>query len=125
MKADAEEEVWLERDNYVEWVAMNDDVPVSDLSGLTRVAVCIGSTVVDSSQWGSSIIWWTDSVSAKTLPDGTSYSGDVIRAKLGQASGFTSGEYEGCRLVIYDGTYTNGLVVSDDITITVYDACVT
>ena len=124
MKADAEEDVWLERGNVVEWVVMDDDDPVSDLSGLTRAVVCIGTAEVDSAVWGSSVIWWTDSVTAKTMPDGTSYTGDVIRAKLGLASGFTAGEYEECRLVIFDGTYTNGLVVSDDITLTVHDACV-
>lgn len=124
MKADAEEEVWLERGNIVEWVVMNDDTPVSDLSAVTRAVVCIGSTTVDSDVWGSSIIWWTDSVTAKTLPDGTSYTGDVVRAKLGLASGFTAGEYENCRLVLFDGSYTNGFVASDDITLTVYDACI-
>ena len=124
MKADAEEEVWLDRDNYVEWVVFSDDTPVSDLSNVTRAVVCIGSATVDSAQYGSSVIWWTDSVTAKTLPDGTSYTGDVIRAKLGQASGFTAGEYESCRLVVFDSTYTEGVVVSDDITLTVYDSCV-
>ena len=123
MKADAEEEIWLERENVIDWVIKNDDVPVSDLSGLTRAVVCIGSTTIDSAVWGSGVIWWTDSVTAKTLPDGTSYTGDVVRAKLGLASGFTAGEYENCRLVIFDADYPSGLVASDDITFTVYDPC--
>ena len=47
-----------------------------------------------------------------------------VGVKLGQASGFTAGEYESCRLVVFDSTYTEGVVVSDDITLTVYDSCV-
>lgn len=118
---DAEEEVFLERSNTIEWVVTSDDVPVTSLNQLTRAVVVVGTTAVDSSVVGSSVIWWTDSVTGKTLPNGTSYTGDVVRARLGYVD-LTAGEYEDCRLVIYDATHVSGLVVSDNIHITVYDA---
>lgn len=124
MLYDAKEEVWLERDNIIEWVVMNDDTPVSDLSSVTQIVVCIGGIEIDSDQWGSGVLWATDSVTGKELSDGTSYTGNVIRARLGRVSGVSAGEYDACRVVTYDPTYVSGLVVSDNVLITVYDPCV-
>lgn len=123
MSTVTKETVWLERGNIVEWVVTADGVPVTDLSGLTRAIVCINGIEADSDIEGSDVIWWTDSVTDKTLCDGTTYTGDVLRAKLGLVSTFSAGEYSDCRLIIYDSTYTNGLVVSDDLFITVLAAC--
>lgn len=122
MKAEIEEEVWVNRSNVVEWVVKQDDTPVSSLSSLTRVVITVGPDVVDSDVVGSNVVWWTDSVSSKTLSDGTVYSGDVVRARLGYVSALDIGEHEQCRLVIYNASNPSGLVVSDDITITVHEA---
>ena len=133
---DAQEEVWLDRDNVLEWVIAIDGVNQTDLSGTTRAVVCIGTDTVDYDVDGSNVIWWTDSVTAKTLPDGTSYTGDVVRVKPGKATLTTVRaevaasaqefvEYEDCRLVVFDTDNTNGAVASDNILITVYPACVT
>lgn len=118
-KADSVEEVWLGRDNVSEWVVMDDDTPVTDLSGYTQAKVFIGADVIDSAVDGSGVLWWTDSVTAITLPDGQTFTGDVLRARLGLGD-LTVGEYEDCRIVAYDSTNTNGLVLSDNVVVTVY-----
>lgn len=118
-KADAVEEAWLGRDNVSEWVVMDDNVPVTDLSGTTQAKVFVGTDVIDSAVDGSDVLWWTDSVTSITLPDGQSYTGDVLRARLGRGD-LTVGEYEDCRIVLYDMDNTNGLVVSDNVIVTVY-----
>lgn len=124
MRVDAKEEVWLERGNIIEWVVLEDDVPVSDLSSLTRAVVCVDEVVVDSAVEGSSVIWWTDSVTGKTLACvEDAYTGDVLRAKLGGVTGLTAGEYDDCRVITFDAQNPSGIVVSDNIEITVYDAC--
>jgi len=123
MRADAQEDVWLGFGNQVEWVVFDScNDSVSDLAALTRVVFKAGSITVDSNI-ESSIVSWTDSVTGKLLPDGSSYTGNVIRMKLGLATGMAVGEYEGCCLILYDPTYPNGLVVSDNIALTVYNTC--
>ena len=123
MSISAKEEVWLTRSNIIEWVVSADCVPVTDLSATTQAVVCVDGAEVDSAVVGSSVIWWTDSVTDKVLADGTTFTGDVVRVRLGLVSTLEAGEYAGCRLVLYNPTYPDGLVVSDDIFITVYDPC--
>lgn len=123
MNVSAKEEVWLGRSNIIEWVVTADSEPVTDLSNTTQAIVCIDGTEIDSAVEGSDVIWWTGSVSAKELCDGTEFTGDVVRARLGGVSTLSAGEYDGCRLTLFSLTYPNGLVVSDDIFITVHDAC--
>ena len=124
MKADVEEEVWLGRDNVISWVVLRDDAPVSDLSDTTRAVVCFGDVTVDSDQWGSDVLWWTDSVTGQTLADGTEVSGDVVKARLGTVTGLVSGEYEDVRLILFDPANPNGVVVSDNIYLRIHDECV-
>jgi hypothetical protein len=125
VRADAEEEIWLGRDNLIEWAVLKDDVYVSDLSAVTQAVVCFPqlSVSVDSDQWGSSVLWWTDSVTGKILPDGTSVTGDVVRAKLGNVSGLVQGEYEDVRLILFDPANPNGVVVSDNILVNIHAEC--
>jgi hypothetical protein len=122
MKVDAREEVWLNRSNTIEWVVVQDDTPVSSLATVTRAVITVGNDVVDSDTVGSSVIWWTDSVTDKELDDGSTYSGDVVKARLGYVSALDVGEYDDCRLIIYDTSNVSGLVVSDNISITVHAA---
>lgn len=123
MNTDAKEEVWLGRDNIIEWVVTQDDAPVIDLSATTRATVCIGEVIADSDVHGSGVLWWTDSVTGKILPDGTTFTGDVFRARLGRVSTLVAGEYDDCQFTLWNGASPNGYVVADNINITVYDSC--
>lgn len=115
------ESAWLGRDNIVEWVLSEDGTPLTDLSALTRAVVYIGSYTIDSDVEGSSVIWWTDSVTSKTLPDGSIFTGDVMRVKVGQKS-MEAGEYTDCQLITYDASNTDGVTISDKINITVKES---
>jgi len=124
MKADAEEEIWIGFGNEIEWVVFSDcDTPLEDLSSITRVVVKIGSLVVDSATNGVGLMTWDGFVTDKQLPDGSTFTGNVIRAKLGLVDGLVAGEFEDCCLITFDPSYPNGLVVSDDITFTIHSDC--
>lgn len=120
---DAVEEVFNGRDNIIEWVVSEDGDPVTDLSDTSRIVICVGSDTADSDVLGSNVIWWTDSVTDKELPDGTLFTGDVVRAKLGQAS-LTAGVFTNCRMLLFDTESTNGAVISKSIKITVHAPCI-
>lgn len=115
------ESAWDDRDNVAEWVVREDGTPITDLSDVTRVVVRVGATDLDSAVLGATVIWWTDSVTDKALSDGTTYTGDVIRAKLGKGT-LTAGTYSACQVIVYDGTNTDGVVVSDKLVVTVSDS---
>jgi hypothetical protein len=121
MRRDATIEVWLGSDNIAEFVIVND-TPITDLSSLTRVLFCVDGLPADSDDLGSTVIWWTDSVTEKSLSDGTLFTGDVVRARLGQAE-LLKGDFEDCRLIIFSNEYPNGLVASDNIRVIVYPEC--
>lgn len=126
---DAQVDVWLDKGNVSEFVIYADDTAVTDLSGVTRGVVCLGGVEADSDD-DATLVWWTDSVTAKTLPDGTSYTGDVLRARLGQTTGLSAGVYSDGRISLYgtiegltyDAT-TGPLVVSDSVEFTVIAVC--
>ena len=118
---DAEENAWDNRDNIAEWVVFEDDIPVTDLSALTRAVAKIGAYTIDSAVDGSSVIWWTDSVTGKTLPDGSSFTGDVVRVRLGRGS-VIAGTYHDCQLITYDADNPNGATISGKITVTMHDS---
>ena len=122
-RPDAEEEIWLGRGNRIEWVVLDGDDPVTDLSSTLKIVICVGDVDVDSSEVGPEVIWWTDSVLNKELKDGSTFTGDVVRAKLGLVPEIEAGEYENCRLVLFNPEYINGVVISDNINITVYEEC--
>ena len=117
------EEVWLNRDNVTELVIVADGEPVTGLSAFESVAFCIDDTVVDSAVWGSDVVWWTDGVTGKQLVDGTYFTGQVVRARLGRVSGIDAGEYEDCRLVARTAASPSGIVISDNLTFAFYDSC--
>ena len=121
MRPDAKVEVWLGSDTISEFVIVNGD-PLTDLSPLTRILFCINGLSADSNDLGSTVIWWTDSVTDKLLPDDTLFTGDVVRARLGRAN-LVAGDYSDCRLIIYATEYPNGIVASGNIRIIVYPEC--
>jgi len=129
MRAQCTEQVFLDRDNVTEWVIGQVDsitgvyTPVVDLSATTRAVWCIGETLVDSAI-DPSAIWWTDSVTDKELPDGTLFTGHVLKARAGLSPGLESGDYPATRIVLYDGESIDGVVVAANLHTTVYDPCI-
>jgi hypothetical protein len=109
------EKVWLGRDNTIEWAVFQDDTYVSSLSYVTRVVVDVGEVEVDSDVAGSGTIWWTDSVTGKTLANGVSITGDVVKTRLGRVTGIDPGEYEEVKLILFDVDNPLGVVVSDTV----------
>lgn len=114
------EEIWVGRDNIIEWVLFTGETPISDLSSLTKVAVCIGDEVIESS--GDNIIWWYESVTNRELSEDIVYTGDVLRMRLGRVT-LNPDTYENCTLTIFSPDYENGMVISDDITFVVNSTC--
>jgi len=122
------EQVFIGRDNRTEWVIGQVDpitgvyAPVIDLTATTRAVWCIGDVLVDSNI-DPSVIWWTDFVMDKPLPDGTLFTGNVLRARAGIVPGLQSGSYPTTRIVLYDSTHPDGIVVAFNLHTTVYDPC--
>ena len=109
------ETVYNGRDNIITLVLSNNGSVITDLSGVTRVVVKIDdSTTVDSDVVGSSVIWWTDSLTYRGATT------DVLRFKLGGQS-LDAGEYQGVEVVFYDGNLTNGAQLQSGMTLTVVD----
>lgn len=132
-RADAIVDVWLNKGNVAEFAVYADTATgrtyITDLSGVTRGIICLGSLNIDSDD-DATLLWWTSSVTEKTLPDGEVFTGDVVRARLGQMTGLTEGVYTGGELLLYgliaSTTYsstTGPLVVSDSIQFNVLDTC--
>lgn len=116
------EEIWVGRDNIIEWVLFSGTEPLSDLSSFTRAVVCIGSTVIDSDEIDPGIIWWYESVTNKELTKDIVYTGDVLRMKLGRID-LEANTYENCVLTMFSPDYPNGFVISDDIVFKVNNTC--
>lgn len=104
--------IYLGHDNTIALMLVNDDVPLADLSAITRAVLTINGTDFDSDSLGSSVIWWADSMTYQGNPV------NVIKFKLGGQS-IVAGEYTGCKLVTYDPDNANGVVWSEDIKVTV------
>lgn len=122
MATDAKEEVWIGHSNIIELVLAGADGPLTDLSAFTRAVFCIGGAEIDSDIEGSDVIWWDESVSNKAVEGLGTYTGDVLRTRLGLAL-TESGDFPKSRLIMYSASYPDGLVVSDDITFKVWDVC--
>lgn len=108
------ESVYNGRDNAIVAVLLNNDAPIADLSSVTRVTFTVGATTIDSDVVGSTVVWWTDSITYRGV------STNVIKLKLGGQS-LTAGEYGGCELVIYDSVLTNGVQIENPFKVTVFD----
>jgi len=107
------ETVYNGRDNTIDLVLINKGSILTDLSGVTRATIKVGSDTLDSAATGGgSILWWSDSMTYR----GTST--DVLKIKLG-AQSLATGEYTGCDVVVYDATNTNGLQVENPFKLTV------
>ena len=109
------EAVYNGRDNNITLVLSNNGAVITDLTGLTRATVKLDdSTTIDSDIAGSSVIWWSDSVTYRGV------STNVLRLALGGQS-LTAGEYSNCEVVVYDSVLTNGAQLQSPLKLTVYD----
>lgn len=122
MSYDAKEAAWIGADNEVEWVVFSDGQPLVSLTALTRAVVCFGAAQLDSNE-SPGDVWWTDTVTDRPLKDGTLFTGQVLKARLGQTPGLIGGDYDTVRLTVFDEDHPNGLVVSDSIFVSVVDSC--
>jgi hypothetical protein len=123
MSFDAQETAWLGADNEVEWVIFRDGEPLVLLIAILRVVVCFGGVVLDSLT-SPGDVWWSDSVTDRPLKDGTLFTGEVLKARLGRTPNLVEGDYDTVRLTVFDEDHPNGLVVSDSIFVSVKDSCV-
>lgn len=112
--------VYVGYDNAVTVVPYSDIVArtVYDMTLVTRVdasvdlltSTTIGDAVTASSDDAPTTIWWEQV--------GTEWR---INFKVGMFVGIVAGEYK-LRIIIVDPTHTNGLVIADDILVTVVAA---
>ena len=112
--------VYVGYDNAVTVVPYSDIVArtVYDMTLVTRVdasvdlltSTTIGDAVTASSDDAPTTIWWEQV--------GTEWR---INFKVGMFVGIVAGEYN-LRIIIVDPTHTNGLVIADDILVTVVAA---
>lgn len=83
-----------------------------DLSGITKIAVCVGSVTSDSDLEPTAIAWEQDA----TTDDW------VIHLKLGLIPSIVEGEQD-VRVTVYDAEYPNGLVLTHDFPVEVIGPC--
>jgi hypothetical protein len=96
------ETLYLKRDNTIGLVlrsraATATDSTAEDLSGVTRMQLLVGDTVVDSASSAEAFDWSTDGANG------------VVTLDIGFEKGLKTGLYR-ARLTLYDNTYPNGLV---------------
>lgn len=111
--------VYSGADNIIRLVLIADGDVLRDLSAVTRVTVTVTDengveTLIDSDVVGGSVIWWTDQQDYRGSPT------DVLSLQLGD-QGLAAGSYPKTEIKIYDAIYTNGLMVENDLKLTVYD----
>ena len=87
-----------------------------DMSGVTEVRVCVGSSPVASSTLNPTSIVWEqeDPLDADSRW--------LLRLKLGLLPNLVTGEQR-VRIVAYDAAYPNGLVVTDSFHVDVVGPC--
>lgn len=120
-RPDAILEVWPGHDNIEELVVVVASIPITNLDDITKIEFVVGDTVIASDEAGSGTIWWNDTVQDKVLSDGSTFSGNVVRCRLGRAT-IEPGAYKNCRIVVYSEDYPNGRVISDNLTVIVWEA---
>lgn len=83
-----------------------------DMSGVTKVEVCVGAVTSDSDLQPTVIMWEQDATT-----------GDwVINLKLGLVTDIVAGEQD-VRVVVFDADYPNGLVLTHDFCVEVIGPC--
>jgi len=95
--------VWLGHDNPINLQLLESRVAV-DLSNVTRMMIHVGDTAIDSDVDAGMMDW--------SIGDG------VCRFTLGAAS-IPPGNYENCRIEVWDPAHANGIVWSEDLSLRV------
>lgn len=102
---------WTGRENAADLVLLSDDAAV-DTTSISRVVLRVDATTSLDSSTAPALFEW---------PVSLTYLGATVkglRLKLG-GSGLTAGDYDRVRLIIYDPSYTSGLVWTDSLTLRV------
>ena len=102
---------WTGRENAADLVLLSDDAAV-DTTSISRVVLRVDATTSLDSSTAPALFEW---------PVSLTYLGATVkglRLRLG-GSGLTAGDYERVRLIIYDPSYTSGLVWTDSLTLRV------
>lgn len=86
-----------------------------DMSGATRVEVCVGSVTTDSDTLPNAI-WWEQE---DALDPASRW---LIKLKLGLVPAILEGS-QLLRVVVYDNEYTNGVVLEHDAPLNVIGPC--
>lgn len=102
---------WTGRDNAADLVLLSDDAAV-DTTSISRVMLRVDATTSLDSSTAPALFEWPVSLTYR----GATVKG--LRLKLG-GSGLTAGDYDRVRLIIYDPSYTSGLVWTDSLTLRV------
>jgi len=98
------EYAYLGHDNTIDLILKSDGT-AQDLSAVTKITATFGSTLVESTDKASGLITW----------DQSGYDIGEIRLDLGQQS-LTADTYT-VPIVVYDATYTNGVVWGEIIVV--------
>lgn len=111
--------VYLGHDNAVSVIPYSDivDRVIYDMTNVTRVdagvdlitSTVTGDSITASSDDAPTTIWWEQV--------GTEWR---IHFKVGLFTGITAGEYT-LRIILFDPTHTNGLVLTDEVRVNVVD----
>ena len=111
--------VYLGHDNAVSVVPYSDiaERTIYDMTGVTQVTASVD--FVDSSMTGDDITASSDDVPTTIWWElvGSEWR---IHFKVGLFVGITAGDYK-LRIILYDATHTNGLVLTDEVLVTVVD----
>ena len=102
---------WTGRENAADLVLLSDDAAV-DTTSISRVVLRVDATTSLDSSTAPALFEW---------PVSLTYLGATVkglRLRLG-GSGLTAGDYDRVRLIIYDPSYTSGLVWTDSLTLRV------
>lgn len=110
------ETVYLDRDNIISLVILEDGEPVADLSGITRVVLTVAGAVLDSDVVGATVIWWTDQV---TYEEQTV---DALSLRLGHED-LTPGTYEDGCLVLFNVYNPAGVVYAKNLRFKIVEGC--
>lgn len=108
------EQVIIGRDNEFWLFLLEQGVPLSDLSPLTRVLLVADEITIDSLGNGVGLIDWSETADWRP-----GQAKPVMKFKLGTSSLLPTGSYRGCRIITFDISNPNGVEWTRDLVIEV------
>jgi hypothetical protein len=106
---------YVDRDNNVGFVCLNEDGEVVDLSGVTRAVVSANEIEIDSAI-SDKLVVQQEQVEWR----GSQQTLWVIRLRLGLVEAMTEGRYQ-VRITLYSPDWPNGMVVANGINVRVIE----